>query len=364
MNVVTTMTTFRLTQISKLTAAEWARWLEIQQSSDVYESPYFRPEFARAVAEVRDDVEVAVLEEGGEVMGFFPFQRGKLNLGKPVGGKLSDYHGPLVRAGAEFDALALVRACGLAAWDFDHLVCGSESLERCVTVRSKSPQMDLSSGYEAYARQRRDAGSDAVHRSGQKSRKMAREVGPLAFTFDAEDEEAYRVLLEWKSAQLLRTGLTDIFAFGWTRALLTRLREHRSAEFGLPLSVLWAGDQVAAVALSLRSRGVLHSWFAAYNAELATYSPGITLFARMAEEAPGLGIRKIDLGRGDERYKWSLATGSVPVCEGSIACPSLATWLRSSWRRSRDWVSRSPLKGTARLPAKLIQPLRAWLAYH
>jgi hypothetical protein len=54
----------------------------------------------------------------------------------------------------------------------------------------------------------------------------------------------------------------------------------------------------------------------------------------------------------------------VPVSEGSIACPSLTTWLRSGWRRSRDWVNRSPLKETARLPARLIQPLRAWLAYH
>src|SRR5262245_27366621 len=115
------MTTIRVAKINELSSADWAAWTEIQESAGVYESPYFRPEFAQAVATVRDDAEVAVLASEGETVGFFPFQRGTLNLGKPIGGKLSDYHGPLVREGAQFDPLAMVRACRLAAWDFDHL---------------------------------------------------------------------------------------------------------------------------------------------------------------------------------------------------------------------------------------------------
>jgi len=128
--------------------------------------------------------------------------------------------------------------------------------------------------------------------------------------------------------------------------------------------VLRAGSQTVAVCLSLRSRGVLHSWFTAYNPELSQYSPGLTLFLRLAEEAEQLGIRKIDLGRGEERYKWSLASGSVEVAEGAVASRSLATLLRTSWRQTRDWMARSPLAGRVELPAKLLKPLREWLAYH
>jgi CelD/BcsL family acetyltransferase involved in cellulose biosynthesis len=358
------MTEVCLKRIADLTPADWAVWLDIQERSGVYESPYFRPEFARAVAATRDDVEVAVLVQAGQTVGFFPFQRGKFNLGKPIGGKLSDYHGPLVRHGAEFDAQMLLAACKLASWDFDHFVAATGALAPYVTIRDKSPQLDLSEGYDAYARRRREAGNNSIHRQGQKTRKMAREAGSLRFEFDADDEEAFALLKAWKSAQYLRTGLADVFSFPWALALLAKLREYRSDEFSAPLSVLRAGDKVAAVCLSLRSKGVLHSWFNAYNPELHAYSPGLTLFIRLAEEAKHVGIHKIDLGRGDERYKTSLATGSIEVCEGSISGRSLATLLRASWRQTCDLVANSPLSSSASLPGKLLKPIREWLAYH
>jgi len=359
------MTTFHLTKISALTSADLSVWLDIQQRSGVYESPYFRPEFAQAVAAVRDDAEIAVLKQADQTVGYFPFQRGKLNLGKPIGGKLSDYHGPLVRQGVAFDGPDLLQACRLAAWDFDHLVAASDAFAPYITTRDKSPIVDLTEGFEAHVQRRREAGSDTIHRQGQKIRKLAREVGPLEFTFDELDgTEAFDLLMKWKSAQYLRTGLMDVFAFPWTIALLQRLRESRGEEFSAPLSVLRAGSTIAAVTLSLRSRGVLHSWFTTYNPDLASYSPGLTLFIRLAEEGPSLGIRKVDLGRGDERYKWSLTSTGVDVAEGSITSPSLATWLRSRWRSARCWVQTSPFKDAAKVPAKLIQPLRSWLAYH
>ena len=38
------------------------------------DNPFFRPEFTQAVAAVRDDVEVAVLEIQQQPVGFFPYQ--------------------------------------------------------------------------------------------------------------------------------------------------------------------------------------------------------------------------------------------------------------------------------------------------
>lgn len=358
------MTTIRLAKINELSAADWTAWTDIQQSSGAYESPYFRPEFAQAVAAVRSDAEVAVFSQGDETVGFFPFQRGKLNLGKPIGGKLSDYHGPLVRSGVEFDAWELMRACRLAAWDFDHLVTAAPALDSFIKVRGQSPQIDIADGFEAYEQRRREAGSELLQSHSRKTRKLVREVGALSLTFDASgDTEAYELLKSWKSAQYVRTGLTNVFAFPWVLALLERLREHRGEDFAAPLSVLRAGNTIAAVFLALRSRGVLHGWFSAYNQELSAYSPGITLLIQLAREGAAHGVCKIDLGRGDEAYKWSLASGGIEVGEGSISCPSLATWLRNGWRGARDWMERSSLKKTAALPVKWIRPVREWLAY-
>ncbi|HEY2415812.1 MAG TPA: GNAT family N-acetyltransferase [Pirellulaceae bacterium] len=344
---------------SELSDSDWSHWQAIQEGTDVYESPYFRTEFVRAVARVRSDVEVAVLSEGDTTVGFFPFQRGRLNLGKPIGGKLSDYHGPLVRPGTQLDPPAMLEACRLASWDFDHLVCTGNGFESFVKLKAKSPQLDLTEGFTAYAHGRKEAGSDAVHRQSQKTRKLTREVGPLKFDVHVDDAEACGLLCRWKSDQLLQSSLPDVFAFPWVGQLLDELRSHRGADFTAPLTVLRAGEKVAAVCLSLLSRGVLHAWFAAYNPELSTYSPGMTLFIRLAEEAQQAGICKIDLGRGEEHYKWRLASGSVPVAEGSVSRPSVGTLLRTTWRKTRDWVAQSPLAPTTRL----LKPIREWMAY-
>src|SRR5207344_1830917 len=90
------MIQFRLTRPQQLAPMEIAAWDELQRGHAAFESPYFRPEFTQAVAAVRDDVEVAVIDQDGRVAGFFPFQRSSLNLGKPVAGKLNDFHGLLV----------------------------------------------------------------------------------------------------------------------------------------------------------------------------------------------------------------------------------------------------------------------------
>ena len=139
---------FEILRPASLAAVHWQRWSEIQAAEPALESPYFRPEFTQAVAQVRRDVEVAVMLQGNEAVGFLPFQRGPLNIGKPVGGKLSDYHGVIARSGAQIDTAELLRACRLAGWDFDHLVTTQPSFEPFATGRGESPYLDLSQGYE------------------------------------------------------------------------------------------------------------------------------------------------------------------------------------------------------------------------
>jgi CelD/BcsL family acetyltransferase involved in cellulose biosynthesis len=353
----------RPVSVGELNSADWELWSRLQESQPLLESPYFRPEFTRAVAHVRRDVEIGVLEDGGQRVGYWPYQRGTLNIGKPIGGKLSDYHGVVAPADLPVDPQALVRQCALAAWDFDHLVA-QPSFAPFTTIREESPYLDLSQGFEAYCKARRAAGSDVVAKTNQKARKGEREVGPLTFEYDSQSEEVFRLLRKWKSDQYVRTGLVDVFGFEWTVALLERLRTLDSERLGAPLSVLRVGGKPACIALSLRSRGVLHCWFVAYDLDLAQYSPGQIFFLRFAEAAAALGVTKIDLGKGDERYKWSLASGGIPVWEGTVGSPSLSLWLRNTWRRTRDWVNNSSLRETARLPARLIQPVREWFAYH
>ena len=61
-----------------------------------------------------------------------------------------------------------------------------------------------------------------------------------------------------------------------------------------------------------------HYWLTTYDREFGKYSPGNILLLKMAEHAPTIGIRKIDLGRGEARYKQQLANDVVLVGEGAV----------------------------------------------
>ena len=345
-------------------AGHWLRWKEIQAAEPAFESPYFHPEFSQAVARVRRDVEVAVIKERGEAVGFFPFQRGPLNIGKPVGGKMSDYHGVIARSGTEIDAAELLQGCRLAGWDFDHLVTTHPSFVQFVAARGESPYLDLSQGYEAYVAERKASGSGEIKEIGRKLRKCEREQGAVTFEMASGDEEVLDLLMQWKSTQLEQNGLTDIFAFPWTKALLKGIHRNGDETFGGLLTVLRLNGKPISILFSLRAAAVVHGWIFAYDRELAPYSPGSILLLKMAEAAQQHGIGKIDLGKGTERYKLSMASAATPVWEGTVGRSSPALWLRSSWRTTRDWVSSSPLAGVSQVPAKALQPLRDWLALH
>ena len=99
----------RVMPMRELDSADAAAWSALQKADPQVASPFFRPEFAAAVALVRDDVYVAAIERAGETIGFFPFQTSAFSVGRPVGGPLSDCQGFVMRAGVDWDAGRIVR---------------------------------------------------------------------------------------------------------------------------------------------------------------------------------------------------------------------------------------------------------------
>jgi CelD/BcsL family acetyltransferase involved in cellulose biosynthesis len=305
---------YSLIDLEDLDAGLVAAWRSVQEREPRFESPYFSPEFTQAVGSVRDDVRVVVIENDGRPAGFFPHQRAAWGRGSPVGGALSDYHGVIAAPQAEWSVVELMRAAGLSVWSFDHLVDTTGRFAPYVTASAAaSPQIDL-------------AALAPPPDFARKARKLAREVGELSFSLHAPGSLGR--MFVWKSEQYRRTGLTDAFGVRWTRALLEEVMRVQRAGFAGTCSVLRAGDEVVAVHAGMRSRSVLHWWFPTYDARYAAYSPGIILLLRMAEAARALGIGKIDLGRGDARYKRSLMTGAAPLREGCVELPSLAAAAR------------------------------------
>ena len=315
--------------LEALGTTELERWSRIQAAARVYRSPFFRPEFAQAVAALRD-ARVAVLEEAGTIVGFFPFELASRRVGRPLAWPRADYHGPVLDGSAEVDPRGLVRAAGLRTWSFDHLPAALDAFRRYASGSAMSPYLDVSQGFDAYIEGRR--ARSEVRETLRKARKLEREVGPVRVVLDAP-AELLETLVEWKRQQYAETGVRDVLADSENRELLPRVLETRSGRFAGTLSCLYAGDELAALLLGVRSGGVLHSWFPAFNVTLSRYSPGLVLLLELARAAASLGIVEIDLGKGDARYKSAFASDSEHLLEGWIgarAGSTLPLRLRSS----------------------------------
>jgi len=269
-----------------------------------------------------------VMEEGRETIGFFPFQRGLLRVGGPVGGRLSDFQGVIAVAEADWSAEDLIRGCGLRIWDFDHLLTTQRSFGAYHDRTARSPVIDLSEGFEAYREERHRTGSNRINQVLRKSRKLGREVGPLHFEAQSGDRAILEQVIEWKAAQCRRTGVFDFFRLAWTRALVERIHQTSDDRFAGMLSTLRAGDQLVAAQFGMRSRSVLHWWFPVYDATFARYSPGGILLIKLAEHVAAQGLRMIDLGKGEDAYKSSFMNGSIELAEGAVTIPSIPAKLR------------------------------------
>jgi CelD/BcsL family acetyltransferase involved in cellulose biosynthesis len=348
---------YRLIGARDLDAKLVGVWRGIQAGSSAFESPYFCPEFTRAVGDVRDDVRVAVIENDGQPVGFFPHQRTLLGMGKPVGGPLSDFHGVIATPGSEWDPDTLVRAAGLSVWAFDHLVGDVHRFESRVTARAASPRIDLGAGYKCYVQDRRKAGSDYIPKTEGLARKLGREFGSLDFTLHDPAPAPLEHLFRWKSEQYRRSGITDGFDVPWTRALLRRICTVQTEEFAGVCSALRVNGRIVAVHMGMRSRQVLHYWFPAYDPAFAKFSTGIILLLRMAEAAAGAGLRTIDLGKGDAPYKQRLMTGAAELAEGAVELPSLLASARRLRRAAEARAARGGIGALLRLPLRAVRRL-------
>jgi CelD/BcsL family acetyltransferase involved in cellulose biosynthesis len=312
-----------------LGAADLQRWRTIQRSDPALSSPFLAPEFTVGVGRCRPGVRVAVVEEGSEVVAFFPHERTALGIGHPVGSGLTDLQGIIAPADLRLDARALLRACRLSVWDFDHLLAHQPTFESYHTVKRAEPIIDLSAGFEAYAEVTRRAAPKSYKTVRYKERKLGREVGEVRYVFASTDPAALRLLMRWKSDQYRRTGRMDRFARPW----IVRLVEHfHRTGFGM-LNILYAGDQPVAANFDLRHRTTVAGWFTAYDTRFAQYSPGLIGNLWLAQSCAEHGITEIAMGRGGKRFKEQLKTSEIRIAEGRVARARLGAglhWLRTS----------------------------------
>ncbi|WP_214412184.1 GNAT family N-acetyltransferase [Sphaerisporangium fuscum] len=346
----------------ELGPSETARWRVLQNDAPSLDSPFLSPEFTIETGRVREQARVAVLSDGPDIVGFFPFERHQLGIGMPIAAGLTDAQGMVHAKDIEFDPQELMKACGLAVFEFDHLQAG-QPLVPAKHTRHPSPVIDLSDGYEAYVEVLKRVSGKTYKSTAYKSRKLQRDFGELRHEYATTDEAVLRTLIDWKTDQYRRTGRTDRFARPWILRLVENLLQSNTEHFAGSLDMIYVGDRPVAGHFGLRTRTTLAGWFPAYDPAFAKYSPGLIHHLAMAEKAAESGIQLIDMGRGEKEYKDKLKTGELWVAEGRIARPTPGAgvhWLvRVPVRKARGTVlANSMLRETADLALKTYGRIR------
>jgi CelD/BcsL family acetyltransferase involved in cellulose biosynthesis len=326
-------------------AALLKRWSSMLNSHPIYRSPYYHPEYTFAVAAVRPDLRLLVMEEGSQICGLLPFhQIGGRAL--TLGEKLTDYQGPIADINWQMPLRLLLRGMKVSYFSFNHMPSERLEFSQHAWQQDRSLQLNLENGFAAYAQclaQQRNA--SVLKKVETNRRKLTSKFGELRFEMHSVSQTDFDALLSGKSRQYQRTGGTrsDIFAVRWVRDAVQRLFETRQPGFSGVLSTLFAGERMIAAHFGLRSRQVLHYWFPWYDTAYADYSPGLVLLASCAEGAATQGISVMDLGKGEQSYKQRFATGHQSLCEGAISFPMLAANFQGIYHRWRQIAKSSPL---------------------
>ncbi|MFC5187694.1 GNAT family N-acetyltransferase [Actinomadura harenae] len=339
----------RLVGLDALGSAELAAWHELRAADARYDSPYFHPAFAAAVHASGRPVTVAVASEGERITGIFALHRDGA-VARPVGWPGADFQGPISAPGTPFPVRSLVSGASVRTLEFDHLADGLPGFEPWVESRRPSPFLDVSGGLDGYLGRASRSGKDNMGQARRRARKAERTLGPVTFEADTVDPAALDELIGLKRAQYAATGARDYFADPTRRDLLHRLLHSRSSDFGGVLSVVRAGPELLAAHFGLRSEGVLHWWFPVYDPAHSALSPGWILLRELVTAAPGLGITRIDLGRGEDEYKRRAKTGETYVCQGAVLRGPVARAVRRV-RNNAVGTARNTLRDTRWAPA-------------
>jgi len=347
-----------VTRPQELDESQIKNWKSIQQSEPSLASPYFSPNFSLAAAECIDDVFVAVLENDSKEIGYFPFQRKSRFIGGPIGGSLSDYQAVIINSDVDWDASFLIKECGLAVWDFDHLISSQKSFDPFHQRPCHSPVMNISDGFEAYCQERRESGVKRISQLLRKSRKIENELDDFRVEIFEKDPRVLSQVFLWKSEQCQRTGTVDFFNFKWARELVERIFYTREQNFSGLLSAIHHGDNIVAAHMGMRTSNILHYWFPTYNYEYSKYSPGGVLLLHLARALSEDNIGYIDLGKGEDVYKTTFSNGQISLAEGSVMVPSFTASRVKIKRQFMKYLRTSTMLKPARQSFKYIRNIK------
>ncbi len=301
----------------------WAACAALRARDARWNNPFFDPRFLQLVASVRPDTQLAIAEEGSDLVAWCGLHRRRDGWARPAGAPFCDWHGPVTAPNAALTAQAMLEGLGLAGLTaLGHAPPWSGS--RWGDTREGAHLSVLGEGWEAFLENQRALFPRHFKKMRRVRRNAEREHGPLRTVFDDRSQVAFERLLALKREQFARTGRHDVLAPAWAKALMQAAFEASAPGFRGRLSTLYLGDTPAAMEFSLQSDSVLHGWIVAFDPDFHSLSPGYLLVHDMLAAMPDAGLGTYDAGIGLDYYKKYYCNVMRPLDHGRVGSGRVA----------------------------------------
>lgn len=328
------MLTGRIVDASCLPAADRQRWRAWIRADIALDAPAFDPEFVCELARHISECKIGVLEQGGEVVGYVPFRENENSRGPgPI--VMCDYQVVALAPEISLDARQIVQALNLKSLMLECVHSRNFAIaDMHGPTLSKSPRVDLRSGYRTYVEQLAQLAISGKN-VRNKLRRLERDHGHVSFQHDVRSRDALEHLLTLKAARYTSGGVFQ----PWVYRALEAFHGQRHGEVEGHLSVLLAGSSEVAYLFCLKRGGLLYYWFPTFNPAFGKYSPGLVALWLLIRDLPSLGCDRLDLGPGGEEYKNAFANVYVPVASARIEASGTVAAARRLWADTRQRIS-------------------------
>ena len=227
-------------------------WARFQQTSRVTLNPFLSLAFAQAVGRARSSARVAVVEEGGKIEAFLPFELVGERIAVPIGWPMNDLQG-FIWSGSSIDPRSVIRKAQLRGWRFDHAPTEQGLLAphhyRGTTIQC--PVMDLTEGYQSYIKTVRSKSKTVIAKSGRQKRALERELGAVWVEWNSSCPEHFSQLIAWKSAQYQRMNTRQLFSDPTALRIVDQLARAQGENCSGIVTVLHAGERPVAINLGI-----------------------------------------------------------------------------------------------------------------
>ncbi|MEM9055063.1 MAG: GNAT family N-acetyltransferase [Pseudomonadota bacterium] len=308
---------FTLYRPEEMSAEQWQIYAALRDARSIYDDPFFDPDFARLVGEVREDVRIGFVSDAQGVFAIWPLHVRPGNWARPIGAPFSDWNGPILSKDTRLSLSELLGGFDISGFTTQGLmpVHGAPVGD---LDRAGAHLTDLSAGWDAFFADQQKLWPKHFKKMRRVYRKVEREFSASEFRWDDRTPETFTCLFALKQAQYARTGYHDVLKAPWVKGLFERLRAYEGPRMRLRMVSLYFDDQYAAGELNLQSDVVMHGWITAFEQAFGHYSPGNMLVQETLQKMSAEDLHIYDAGPGLDHYKRNYSNLQVPIDAGAI----------------------------------------------